>query len=185
MIPEITTMAYIFFARILDQSIGTIRIILVSKGYRYIAPVFGFAEVLIWLTAINKALQNLDSVYSYIIYAAGFAMGNFVGMLIEAKLPMGYKHIQIITSRHATALPLALREQGFGVTTVDGKGMKGDVFIIHSIVPKKEVDHVLEIANILEPDGFVTVEDVRPMRSGFITRKTLQSSLWRTSGNKR
>jgi len=180
MMPEIATMLYIFCARILDQSIGTIRIILVSKGYRYIAPLFGFAEVLIWLTAITKALQNLDSVYSYLIYAGGFAMGNFVGMIIEAKLPMGYKHIQIITTRHATALPLALREQGYGVTTVDGKGMKGDVFIIHTIVPKKETNKVVETANILEPDGFITIEDVRPMRAGFITRKGMQNPIWST-----
>jgi uncharacterized protein YebE (UPF0316 family) len=185
MSPEIVTMIYIFFARILDQSIGTIRIILVSKGYRYIAPIFGFAEVLIWLTAINQALQHLDSVYSYLIYAGGFATGNFVGMLIEARIPIGYKYVQIITGRRATALPLELRDQGFGVTTVDGKGMKGDVFIIHTIIPKRRLGSVLDVVNILEPGAFVTIEDVRPMRHGFISRRSLHNPFWRSVEKKR
>ncbi len=185
MTPEIVTMLYIFFARIFDVSIGTIRIILISKGYRYIAPLFGFVEVLIWLTAITKALQHLDSVYSYLIYAAGFATGNFVGMLLEAKIPLGYKYVQIITSKMVTALPLQLREHGFGVTTVDGKGMKGDVFIIHTIVPKGDIPTVLEIVNILEPMAFVTVEDVRPMRAGYISRRSLHTPHWYTMVKKR
>jgi len=76
-------MLLIFFARIFDVSLGTIRIILIARGYRYIAPILGFFEVLIWLAAINIVLSSLQSVASYIIYAAGFAAGNYIGMILE------------------------------------------------------------------------------------------------------
>jgi uncharacterized protein YebE (UPF0316 family) len=170
--PELVTMAYIFFARILDVSIGTMRIAMISRGYRYIAPIFGFFEVIIWLTAIGKALSSLDSVYSYIVYAAGFAAGNYVGMLLEEKLPFGYKSLRIITTKEASALPLMLREEGFGVTLSEGTGLKGPVNIIYSLVPKKRMAHFLEIVSILEPQAFVTIEEVRASRAGFISRKT-------------
>jgi len=160
--PELVTMAYIFFARILDVSIGTMRIAMISRGYRYVAPVFGFFEVIIWLTAISKALSSLESVYSYVVYAAGFAAGNYVGMLLEEKLPFGYKSLR----------PLMLREEGFGVTLSEGTGLKGPVNIIYSLVPKKRMPHFMEIVNILEPRAFITIEEVRPSKAGFMSRKT-------------
>jgi uncharacterized protein YebE (UPF0316 family) len=170
--PELVTMAYIFFARILDVSIGTMRIAMISRGYRYVAPVFGFFEVIIWLTAISKALSSLESVYSYVVYAAGFAAGNYVGMLLEEKLPFGYKSLRVITTKEASALPLMLREEGFGVTLSEGTGLKGPVNIIYSLVPKKRMPHFMEIVNILEPRAFITIEEVRPSKAGFMSRKT-------------
>ena len=166
------TMVYIFFARILDVSIGTMRIVLISRGYRYVAPLLGFVEVLIWLTAISKALASLESVYSYLIYAAGFAAGNYVGMILEAKLPFGYKSLRVITTKEVSALPLMLRDEGFGCTISEGAGMKGPVYIIYSLVPKKNMARFLEIVNILEPGAFITIEEVRAYRPGFVSRKT-------------
>src|SRR5512136_2996901 len=81
----------IFLARICDVSIGTMRIIFVSKGKKNIAPILGFFEVLIWITAISKIMQNLDDYINYVAYAAGFATGNLVGMILEEKLAMGFQ----------------------------------------------------------------------------------------------
>lgn len=169
---ELITMAYIFIARIFDVSIGTIRIVMISRGYRHVAPLFGFVEVLIWLTAISRALASLDSVYSYLIYAAGFAAGNYVGMILESKIPFGYKSLRVITTREVSALPLMLREEGFGVTISDGTGLKGPVSILYSLVPIRNLDRFLEIVNILEPNSFITIEEVRAYRPGFVSRKT-------------
>ncbi|TLN28429.1 DUF2179 domain-containing protein [bacterium] len=79
----------IFFARVCDVTLGTIRIIFVSRGKRNIAPLLGFFEVLIWIVVIGQLVQHLQSVTSYLGYAAGFAVGNFVGMYIEDHLALG------------------------------------------------------------------------------------------------
>ncbi len=168
---EIITLAFIFFARICDVSIGTVRIVLISRGYRSIAPIFGFFEVMIWLMAISRALASLDSPYSYVIYAAGFASGNYVGMLLEEALPFGHKSLRVITTKEISALPLALRSEGFGVTVTDGMGLRGPVTILYSIVPKKSVKKFIEIVTILEPHAFITIEEVRAYRSGFMSAR--------------
>ena len=95
----------IFLARICDVSIGTIRIIFVSKGNKKIAPILGFFEVLIWITAISKIMQNLDNYVNYFAYAAGFATGNFVRYDDRGKLAMGIQMIRIIT--HQSGIELA------------------------------------------------------------------------------
>ena len=94
----------IFFARVCDVSLGTIRIIFVSKGIKYLAPIVGFFEILIWLLALGQIMQNLNNVFYYIFYAGGFATGNYVGILLEEKLSIGTVGIRIITKREAEKL---------------------------------------------------------------------------------
>lgn len=169
--PETAGMLLIFFARILDVSIGTMRIILISRGYRILAPVFGFFEVILWLLAMNQVMKHIDNTYSYLVYGAGFATGNYVGMLLESKIAIGFQAIRVITTEKLVSLPLILRQEGYGVTSVKGMGALGEVTIIFSIIPRKKLDHVLEIIRILEPNAFITIEDVRTTSKGFFGEK--------------
>jgi len=169
MLYTVTSLVFIFLARVTDVSIGTFRIILVARGYRQIAPVLGFFEVLIWITAISHVMQNLNSVWSYIAYAAGFAAGTFVGMKLESVISIGYQSIRIIPTEKVTVLPLMLREEGFGITTVAGRGMKNDVVIIYTTVPRSRVKELLDLVETFEPNAFITIEDVRSHKSGYVS----------------
>lgn len=170
MIYTVTSLVLIFLARVTDVSIGTFRIILVSRGYQRIAPLLGFFEVLIWITAISHVMKNLNSVWSYIAYAAGFAAGTFVGMKLESIVSIGYQSVRIIPTEKVTALPLVLREEGFGITTVSGRGMKDNVMIIYTTLPRGRIKQLLQIVEALEPNAFITIEDVRSYKSGFVAR---------------
>ncbi len=162
----------IFLARICDVSIGTMRIIFVSKGKKYIAPIMGFFEVLIWITAISKIMQNLDNYVNYVAYAAGFATGNFVGMIIEEKLAVGFQMIRIFTYQNGQELVQNLNSGGFGATSVEAHGAKEKVDIIYSIVQRTELQRVLEIIDQYSPKTFYTIEDVRTVNEGiFPSRK--------------
>src|SRR5512136_1974751 len=99
----------IFFARICDVSLGTIRVIFISKGIKYIAPIIGFFEVIIWLLAIGQVMNNLTNVVAYIAYGAGFASGTFIGMLIEEKISLGLTSVRIITKKDPAELIQYLR----------------------------------------------------------------------------
>jgi len=169
--PELAGMALIFFARILDVSIGTMRIILISRGYKTLAPIFGFFEVIIWLLAMNEVMKHINSGYSYLVYGAGFATGNYVGMLLESKIAIGYQALRIITTEKLISLPVVLRQEGYGVTSVKGMGATGEVTIIFTIVPRKKIPQALEIVRMFEPNAFITNEDVKPHSSGFFGEK--------------
>jgi uncharacterized protein YebE (UPF0316 family) len=156
----------IFMARICDVSIGTMRIIFVSKGKKYIAPILGFFEVLIWITAISKIMQNLDNYINYVAYAAGFATGNFVGMIIEEKLAMGFQMIRVFTYHNGPDLVQNLNSSGFGATSVEAQGAKDKVYLIYTIVKRTELDQVLGIIDQFNPKAFYTIEDVRAVNEG-------------------
>lgn len=162
---------FIFFARIADVSIGTMRIILISRGYRYLAPVLGFFEVIIWLAAIGEVMKGIGSTASYLVYGAGFATGNYVGMMIESRIAIGIQAVRIITTEKIVMLPLVLRQEGYGATTIKGWGARGEVNIIFTIVPRKKVGQVMEIVRMFEPGAFITVEDVKSTSRGYFARR--------------
>ena len=162
----------IFFARMADVTLGTIRIIMVSRGLKYTAPIVGFFEVLIWLLAMRQIMMNLTAISYYLAYASGFAMGNFVGMWLEEKLAMGYTILRIITQKDASELITHLRSNNFGVTSIDGCGAEGPVKIVFAIIKRKDLNVAINIINHFNPQAFYSLEDVRRINEGIFPKKT-------------
>lgn len=158
----------IFFARICDVTIGTMRIILVSKGQRNIAPFLGFFEVFIWILAIGQIMSHLNNFLCYIGYAAGFATGNYIGMLVEEKVAMGTQLIRIITPKDATVLLENLHTLGYGATSLDATGRDGKVNIIYTIVNRTQLKRVEEVIMTFSPHAFYSIEDLRSVKNGIL-----------------
>ncbi len=151
----------IFFARITDVTIGTIRIVMVSKGQKLVAPILGFFEVTIWLLAMSKIVQNIDNWVAYVAYGAGFATGNYIGLIIEERLAMGIVQIQIITRKSADVLIVKLKEAGYGITYLEAQGAIERVGIIYSIIRRADVSKVIEIIRTYNPLAFYSIGDVK------------------------
>lgn len=158
----------IFCARIVDVSIGTLRIIFISRNFKIFAAIFGFFEVLIWLVTITHVMQNLTNIINYIAYAGGFATGNFVGISIERKLSMGNVLIRIVTKKDFLPLIDFLKAQGYGVTSIDAQGATGVVKIILTVTRRKSIAKIVEIIKRFNPYAFYTIEDVR-----FVTEQNI------------
>ena len=151
----------IFLARIMDVSLDTVRIIFINRNLRYYASIIGFFEVLIWLMVIRQIFQHLGNPICFVAYAAGFATGNFVGVIIENRLSIGKVIIRIITRRDADDLTSFLRTAGYGLTIIDAEGVTGPVKVIMSIVERSNIGHIVEIIKQHNPQAFYSVEDVR------------------------
>jgi uncharacterized protein YebE (UPF0316 family) len=151
----------IVLARIVDVSIGTIKIIYITRGNRTITPFLGFFEVLIWLLAVTRIFENLDNWICYFAYSFGFALGSYIGIKIEEKLAIGVQIIRVITRRDATDLIHVLREMGFMVTSHMAEGSTGEVGILYSIVNRKNIGPIVEIIKKHNPKAFYTIEDIR------------------------
>ena len=148
--------------KILDVTIGTIRIILLSRGRKLIVPILGFIEVLISLLAIAQIMKNLNNPVTYLAYAFGFSAGNYVGMLIEEKLAIGILVFRIIIVKDASILTDQLKEAGFGVTIVNAKGSyENNVSLIYTIVKRKHAERVVKMIHKCNIKAFYTIEDAK------------------------
>jgi uncharacterized protein YebE (UPF0316 family) len=157
---------FIFFARIMDVTLGTLRIISLSRGWKQLAPLLGFVEVFIWVVAISQLVRNLTHFSSYLAYAAGFAAGNYIGMWIEEKMALGTFTVRIFAVYEGEELSKRLAEAGFGVTVLDGRGAGGPVKVLFTIIHRRELEQVEEIIHAVNPKMFYSVEEVRAANQG-------------------
>jgi len=151
----------IFCARIMDVSIGTIRLIFISRGFKLYAPILGFVEVLVWLLAIQQIFNNLSNMWCYLAYAGGFATGTYVGMVLEERLSVGKVLLQVITKRDAKPLLKKLKDNRFIFTSHGAQGPKGNVRTILLVIERTDLEEVITIIKKFHPNSFYSVQDVR------------------------
>ncbi|MEN3184514.1 MAG: DUF2179 domain-containing protein [Atribacterota bacterium] len=156
----------VFASRVGDVSLGTMRIILTARGKRNLAPLLGFLEVLIWIVVVSRLITYTRTPFAFLGYAAGFALGNFVGIYIEEWFAIGYVTVRVILQKRGEELFAALRKEGFGVTIFDGWGTQGPVQLIFTVVRRKDLRRVVSIIQSISPTSFFSVEDVRMAHAG-------------------
>ena len=170
----------IFALRIIDVSFATVRILLSMRNQRVMVPIIGFVEVMVWLFAAGNAIRHLESGWHVLGYAAGFSTGTMVGLWIEEKLAIGLATMRIITKRTDAQMATNLRALGCGVTEFIGAGREGKVDVVYTVVQRRDIRRVLDEVERLDADAFVTVEEPREIRRGWMyttPRRRLPSGL--------
>src|SRR5512140_3499066 len=137
----------IFGLRIADMSMDTLRMLFVVRGRKGIAWTLGFCQSIIYVIAISRVLSNLSNPLTVLGYAAGFATGNVLGMLVEERLAVGHIQLQIVTRRHGVAMAKALREGGYGVTEISARGRDGTVRLLTASVLRRDLAKAQQIVH--------------------------------------
>jgi len=164
--PEFIPLA-IFLLRAFDLTLSTLRMLLVVRGKAPLAWLTGFFEALSFILGITGVLSNLHNPLNFVAYAAGFATGNVIGMTIESRVAPGHSLLRIISSRRGNLITEKLRGLGRGVTDISATGKEGMVNMLFCYVPRREVNKTKGQILGIDPDVFVTVENVRELRGGW------------------
>lgn len=163
----------IFMAKTIEVSISTIRLVYVNKGERVKGAVLGFVEVMIWILVVSSVLNNIiDDPFKIFAYAAGFSLGNFLGVSIEAKIAVGLSSIQVVVNEDdGDALADILRNNEFGVTIIEGKGKndsKKDLLFIQ--LKRKKIPAAIKLIKETDPSAYISINDIKSTVGGFIKK---------------
>ena len=151
--------ALVFFARVIDVSVGTLRTISIIQGRTKIAFFLAFIETSVWLLVLSAVLPKvMESPLLGLFYAFGFATGNVVGILVERRLAMGYTNFRVITTKFAKEITDLLREKGFAVTNFEGEGKDGKVTEIYVVSDRKNLPALIKVVKEIEPEAFYIAE---------------------------
>ena len=151
----------IFFARVTDVSINTLRFMFMMNGKKNIVPILGFFEALIWLLAIGQIFQNVDNPLSYLAYAGGFAMGTYVGMTLDEKLALGRVLVRVITPNSLPTLLEFMKEKNYRFTSVDAEGRYGKVNLLFTVMKRDQLPEFISQVKQLDEKAFYTIESVK------------------------
>ncbi|MDR2361472.1 MAG: DUF2179 domain-containing protein [Prevotellaceae bacterium] len=169
----------VFFARIGDVTLGTMRIIFISKGKKYLAPVVGFFEVFIWILVISRILAVSHDWLCYIAYAGGYATGSLVGIWVEERLAIGTQLIRVYTKKAGKTLVAILNKEGFGATMSKGEGIEGEVHIVQTVVNRNTAAKVEKLITTFDPQVFYVIADVRAAQHGIFPDNSRLFKRWR------
>ena len=169
----------IFFGRIIDVSLGTLRIIFVSKGDKDKAPLIGFVEVFIWVVVISQILSRANDMVAYLSYAGGYAAGNYIGLILENRIAYGVILCRIYTQKNGFELIKALNKLNIGATMTHGKGSTNEVDIIETVVDRKVMKSLETTINNFDSNSFYVVEDVRTKKNGIFPKRITILTRWR------
>lgn len=155
----------IFFARILDVSISTVRTVYVLKGKTLIVACLAFLEITIWFLVAREAL-NVENMSLWIVlsYSGGYTTGTIVGTFITKKFVSGNLGLSVISSSIKHDDLNIIKEAGFGVSSIDMN--EGKIMLILQIT-KKRLEECKSLIYSLDKNAFISVNETKFVYNGF------------------
>lgn len=158
---------FVFAMRVTDMSLDTLRMLFVMRGQRLLAGALGSVQAAVFILAVGAALRGPLNVWTVTGYAAGFGVGVILGMMAEERLAFGYVMFRVYSSTSGIEIARALRGAGHAVTDFVAHGRDGRITVVNSVVARKDAPAVRAIIDDIDPQAFVTVDDVRRLRRGY------------------
>jgi uncharacterized protein YebE (UPF0316 family) len=155
--------------KVVEVSIGTLRIVLITRGERVLGAFLGFIEVLLWIILVSTVLKDVSSdPVKVVVYAAGFALGNYAGSFIEEKLGIGNVRVEaIVLEEDGKALAGQIRDKGYAVTVMEGQGMNYKRNVLLMNIRRKDCESVVSLIKNLQQNVVITMNDIKPVYGGF------------------
>ncbi len=159
----------IFFVRILDVSLGTVRMIITVKGNKLVASLIGFFEILVWFLIVKEALNTTEtSIFIALSYSLGYATGTYIGGILSDKFVSGTLSVQVILSNNNHKIVDKIREEGFAVSVVNVKGKEDhDKYMLFMEIDKKKINQLKYLIKFLDSKAFVVVNETKMVENGF------------------
>ncbi|MEQ8235560.1 MAG: DUF5698 domain-containing protein [Syntrophomonadaceae bacterium] len=167
----VAQLLFIFFARVIDVSLGTIRMILVIRGNKYPAAVIGFFEILVYTVALGLVVGSLNEPVKLLVFCSGFAAGILVGSIIEEKLSLGYRGIQAIISWQKDSIVDELRKEGYPVTCWEASGRVGSKVVLNMVVTRRDAEKVAKFILDKDHEAFLLFHEPKKYSGGYIKKK--------------
>ena len=162
----------IFFAKLVEVTITTIRVVLTARGNRVVASILAAIEITIWLIITSFVLTGIsEDPMRAVAFGLAFVFGIYMGIFMEEKLALGLAQIEVIAeSETANEIAAKFREHGYGVTTFCCEGLDGEKLSIVMKVHRKDVALSMNLLRDY-PHLFVTITDIRKLPIGTIVKR--------------
>lgn len=166
--PLLINIVLIFLLRVLNYAIGTIRLVLITRGMRLLAASLAGIEALIFAVVIAGVVNDLDNIPNLIAYVFGAGVGSWIGMVLETKLIRSYTIVNVFANQGGLEITEALRQAGYGVTTTISQGRDGEVLTLRSVIDRRNVKTFMKAVHEINPNAFIAIEEARGVERGWL-----------------
>ncbi|WP_035357542.1 DUF2179 domain-containing protein [Acholeplasma granularum] len=167
------TVLFVFVAKVIEVTLSTTRLIIVNRGFKLEGAIVSFIEVLIWVFVASQVVNDVKTAPLLgIIYAFGYAVGVFVGSIVENKMAFGKVMLHIILpTKNAKEVAKYIRDQKIGLTTIEAKGIKDDKLVFITYTNRKNLSELILGIESIEPDALIAENDVVKLTGGTVPKR--------------
>ena len=152
-------------------SMLSVRLILMVKGFRYLAASMSAVEIGIYVIGFKLVLDHLEQPLHLAAYCISYGVGVLFGIKLEERLALGYVTVQIITKDDSGGLADMLRRKGYGVTRWEGEGREGSRWVHIVVVHRKKQQQLCQEVLAIDPNAFIISYEPKIFHGGFLTRR--------------
>lgn len=161
----------ILVAKVIEVALGTMRVILIGKGFRKPGTILAVFEILLWVFIASTVINGIqETPIKGVVYSVGFAIGVYIGSVLENKLAVGQILIHVITDEASSVnITHAIRSAGHGVTALDGKGMEGSRNVLMIFANRKNRQSIMRMVEDIDSKAVVVSNEVSQIRGGYVS----------------
>lgn len=161
----------ILLSKAIEVAIGTLRVILISKGYKRSGSILSFFEVFLWVFIASRVLMGItEAPIKGIVYSVGFAIGVYIGTLLENYLAFGKVLIHVICLKSSGPGILSMiRSAGYGVTSMDAQGKDSEKKMLMIFANRKGKDEIVKLIETHYPEAMIVINEVAVLKGGYIS----------------
>lgn len=160
----------ILLAKIVEVSLATLRVILIAKGFRKLGTILSIFEILLWVFVASTVINGIgEAPVKGLVYSVGFTVGVYIGSVLENKLAVGQIMIHVITSKeNGTNITEVIRQNGFGATEMNAKGMDSEKLVLLVFANRKNSQQIMRTIEAADPHAVVVSNEVSLLHGGYV-----------------
>ncbi len=158
---------FVFFMRVTDMSLDTIRVLFTVRGRKLIAGCIGVVQAGVFILAVSRVLSGPLNPYTVAGYALGFGAGVMLGITFEERLAIGYAMLRIYSHARGMQIAESLRASGHAATEILARGREGNITVVNCVVSRRNVPAVRAVIDGVDADAFITIDEARPLQHGY------------------
>ena len=162
---KILTYLAIFGAKIIENALSTLRLIVVAKGKKIFGAILQFIIAFVWVITTGIVVTNIkDDPLKIVFFAFGSLIGSYLGSFIEEKIALGQDTITVIISdNYSNKIIEKLTQKNYLVSKINGELKNKNISILFIITEKKQRKNVINIIKSVDEKAIITIESIKNM----------------------
>ncbi len=149
---------------VLEVAVWQVRVALSTRGRKRIAAALGAVNAVLSVVAISQVVTNLDRPANVVGYAAGVALGVYLGVVVDGRFAGDPVEYRVVLSGDGTGLAEQLTDLGWPVTTHPAHRHGGPATVLSVVAGPGRSSALNSTLDTLAPDSFRTTSRLASVR---------------------
>lgn len=144
----------IFILKIIENSLATLRLILISNGKKWLGAFLLFTTSIIWIVSSHIAIIDIN-ISMVLIFSVGSLLGSYIGSILEEKMAIGNNMLICITQKQMSEI---LRQNGYIITKIEGYGKDSKKEVLFVILKRNQNKDLISLIRSLDQEAIIVSE---------------------------